>query len=44
MFAWLRNLFCIIYDQAGWTTEMNVTGVAEVDAAIPEQVTMLLRQ
>ena len=44
MFTWLRNLFCIIYDQAGWTTEMNVTGVAEVDAAIPEQVTMLLRQ
>lgn len=36
MFIWLRGVFAILKDQAGWTTEMNVTGVAEVDAAIPE--------
>ena len=36
MLAWIRLLFSIVYDQAGWTTEMNVTGVSDVDSAIPE--------
>jgi N4-gp56 family major capsid protein len=36
MFAWLRGVYAILKDQAGWTTEMSVTGIAEVDAAIPE--------
>lgn len=36
MIAWLRGLFAIICDQAGWTSEMTVTGVAEIDSAIPE--------
>ncbi len=36
MFKNLKNLFlAIILNQLGWTTEMSVTGVAEIDAAIP---------
>src|SRR3990167_10241182 len=33
MFKWLLHLWL---NELGWTTEMSVTGVADVDAAIPE--------
>ncbi len=37
MLEHLRKLFLnIFFDVRGWTTEMSVTGIAEVDAAIPE--------
>jgi hypothetical protein len=37
MFKHLRKLFLmVLLDQSGWTTEMSVTGIAEIDAAIPE--------
>lgn len=32
----LRLLRRLFIDQYGWTSEMNVTGVAEIDAVIPE--------
>lgn len=36
IFKKLRSLWTIIRDQRGWTSEMAVTGVSEVDEAIPE--------
>jgi N4-gp56 family major capsid protein len=37
MFNSLRKLFlAMLLDQCGWTTEMIVTGISEIDAAIPE--------
>ena len=41
MFKFLRSIFggvCtrLMFDQHAWTTEMAVTGVADIDAAIPE--------
>ncbi len=37
MFKHLRNFFLsMLFDSRGWTAEMTVTGIAEVDAAIPE--------
>jgi len=32
----LLKLFGILRNQFGWTTEMSVTGIADIDAAIPE--------
>lgn len=32
----LRLLFNIWRDERGWTTEMTVTGVSDIDAVIPE--------
>ena len=32
----LRILLCLFIDALAWTTEMNVTGIADIDAAIPE--------
>ena len=36
MIEWLRFLLSLFLDQRGWTTEMAVTGVSEIDEAIPE--------
>jgi hypothetical protein len=37
MFKEFKRLFLsILLDISGWTTEMNVTGITEIDAAIPE--------
>lgn len=37
MFDNLRKLFLrLLLDQRGWTTEMTVTGITEIDEAIPE--------
>jgi len=33
MIKWLLHL---LFGETGWTVEMAVTGVADVDAAIPE--------
>ena len=32
----MRLFFLILKDERGWTTEMTVTGVADIDAVIPE--------
>jgi len=37
MLEHLRKLFLtILFDIRGWSTEMTVTGISEIDAAIPE--------
>lgn len=36
MLIWLRKLFTMLRDDAGWTTEMTVTGVSDIDSCIPE--------
>jgi N4-gp56 family major capsid protein len=37
MFNQIRRFFlAILLDSRGWTTEMTVTGISEIDAAIPE--------
>ena len=37
MLEHLRKFFlAILLDVRGWTTEMSVTGVTEIDKAIPE--------
>lgn len=37
MYDNLRRLFLrLLLDQRGWNTEMSVTGITEIDAAIPE--------
>lgn len=36
VFKKIRFLLSILADQCGWTTEMNITGISEIDAAIPE--------
>ena len=36
MMKFLKFLFAIFLDQFGWSSEMVVTGVSDIDAAIPE--------
>lgn len=36
MYKWLLHLMAILRCECGWTTEMAVTGITEIDAAIPE--------
>lgn len=36
MLKFLRTLFAIVRDNRGWTTEMTVTGVGDIDSVIPE--------
>lgn len=36
MNGYLRFMFALLFDCTGWTSEMNVTGVAQVDEAIPQ--------
>lgn len=36
MFEFLKLFMAILCDQCGWTSEMVVTGVTEIDSAIPE--------
>lgn len=36
MNKWLLHLWSIFLDVHGWTTEMAVTGISDIDAAIPE--------
>lgn len=33
---WLKMIFGFLADKCAWTTEMTVTGVTEIDAAIPQ--------
>lgn len=33
---WLQHLLNLLFSESGWTTEMGVTGVSDIDNAIPE--------